>query len=322
MAANIFGRYVWLIEQFRRYGRLTYEEVNGLWRKSGLSYGEGDDLPLRTFHNHRKAIFDIFNVDIVCDIKGGYKYHIDHPEELEKDSLRLWLIDSYTAMNQVRADENLKGRILFERVPSGHRWLNVITEAMRSNSVLQVTHQGFGKPEASTFDIEPYCLKVVKRRWYVLARSPYYSELNRRRNREEDARLPEEVYLVYALDRILDCKSTEATFHIREDFVIDNYFKGCCGIIHSEEEPVRVVVKAYGYGADYLRTLPLHDSQRELDRPDDEASYFELQVCPTFDFYQALLIQADQVEVLEPEPVRRQMRDLVRIMYSYYTDAG
>jgi len=28
MAANIFGRYVWLIEQFRRYGRLTYEEVN------------------------------------------------------------------------------------------------------------------------------------------------------------------------------------------------------------------------------------------------------------------------------------------------------
>lgn len=28
MAANIFGRYVWLIEQFRRYDRLTYEEVN------------------------------------------------------------------------------------------------------------------------------------------------------------------------------------------------------------------------------------------------------------------------------------------------------
>lgn len=33
MAANIFGRYVWLIEQFRRYGRLTYEEINDLWHK-------------------------------------------------------------------------------------------------------------------------------------------------------------------------------------------------------------------------------------------------------------------------------------------------
>lgn len=30
MAENIFGRYVWLIEQFRRYGHLTYEEVNSL----------------------------------------------------------------------------------------------------------------------------------------------------------------------------------------------------------------------------------------------------------------------------------------------------
>lgn len=30
MAANIFGRYVWLIAQFRRYGHLIYEEANSL----------------------------------------------------------------------------------------------------------------------------------------------------------------------------------------------------------------------------------------------------------------------------------------------------
>ena len=56
--ANIFGRYVWLIEQFRRYGRLTYEEVSHLWENSGLSYRE--PLPLRTFHNHRKAFWISF----------------------------------------------------------------------------------------------------------------------------------------------------------------------------------------------------------------------------------------------------------------------
>src|SRR5574344_1770534 len=133
MAANIFGRYVWLIEQFRRYGRLTYEEVNDLWHRSGLSYGDDDDLALRTFHNHRKAIFDIFEVEIACDIKDGYKYYIDHPEDLEKDNLRIWLIDSYTAMNQIQADRQLKGRIIFENVPSGHKWVKVITDAMRHN---------------------------------------------------------------------------------------------------------------------------------------------------------------------------------------------
>ena len=240
---------------------------------------------------------------------------------MENDNLRIWLIDSYTAMNQIQADRKLKGRIIFENVPSGHKWLNVITDAMRNNQVLHITHHGFGKPEPYSFDIEPYYLKVVKRRWYVLARSPYYSDLNRKKNKERGGNRPENVYMVYALDRILDCYPTETTFHMRKDFDINEYFRGCCGIIHSDAEPVKVVIKAYYGGSDYLRTLPLHESQRELvDRKDDEASYFELKVCPTYDLYQSLLAQADQIEVVEPESVRKQMRNFAKNLMSYYKE--
>lgn len=70
MAANIFGRYVWLIDILRRYKRLTFQEISSLWQESGLSYGE--KLPLRTFHNHQKAIKDIFDVYIECDKKNPY----------------------------------------------------------------------------------------------------------------------------------------------------------------------------------------------------------------------------------------------------------
>lgn len=65
MAANNLGRYVWLLDTIRRHKRLTFEEINRLWVCSGLSYGEGDEIPLRTFHNHRKAISAIFDVYIV-----------------------------------------------------------------------------------------------------------------------------------------------------------------------------------------------------------------------------------------------------------------
>lgn len=359
MAANLFGRYVWLIEQFRRHGRLTYEEVNHLWQKSGLSYGDGDELALRTFHNHRKAIFDIFDVEIACDTKDGYRYYINYPENLENDPLRIWLIDSYTALNQIQADQKLKGRILFENVPSGHQWLHTITDAMRNNQVLRITHQGFGKPEPVTFDIEPYYLKVAKRRWYVLARSPYYSERNLKKNKADGGNRTEDVFRVYALDRILDCYPTGGTFKMKENFDIEKYFRGCCGIIPSNSQPVRVVIKAYPGAQDFLRTLPLHESQREIsyaDRQgvrqnqerclahdsttqdpsknsdlkqgrndqnslyfqDNEATYFELHVCPTFDLYQTLLEQADQIEVVEPEPVRDQMRTFIKNMMGYY----
>ena len=211
MAANLFGRYVWLIDILQRHKRLTFQEINDLWKESDLGYG--DDLPLRTFHNHQKAIKDIFDVYIECDKKDGYRYYIDEPERLEGNNLRSWLISSYATLNQIQADNKLENRILFEDIPSGQTWLTRITDAMRRNQVLRVTHQGFYKPEPNTFEIEPYLLKVVKRRWYVVARSPYYSNRNRERGIK-----PDDVYLAYALDRILNIEETGESFVVNKDF--------------------------------------------------------------------------------------------------------
>ncbi|WP_300190316.1 WYL domain-containing protein [uncultured Alistipes sp.] len=312
MSANLFGRYVWLMDILRRYKRLTFQEINELWQESGLGYGE--ELPLKTFHNHKKAIKDIFDVYIECDRKDGYRYYIDEPERIEGNNLRNWLISSYATLNQIQADNKLEDRIIFEEIPSGQTWLTCIADAMRRNHVLSIMHQGFGKPEPSTFDIEPYFLKVVKRRWYVVARSPYYSE----RNKEQGVK-PSDVYLVYALDRISDIQDTGKTFKMKKDFDVHSYFEGCCGVITSNESPQKIVLRAYNGFADYLRTLPLHESQREIGS-DDESTLFEYHLKPTFDFYQLVLAQGDQVEVLEPESVREEMRNFAQNMLDYYTE--
>lgn len=312
MSANLFGRYVWLMDILRRYKRLTFQEINELWQESGLGYGE--ELPLKTFHNHKKAIKDIFDVYIECDRKDGYRYYIDEPERIEGNNLRNWLISSYATLNQIQADNKLEDRIIFEEIPSGQTWLTCIADAMRRNHVLSIMHQGFGKPEPSTFDIEPYFLKVVKRRWYVVARSPYYSE----RNKEQGFK-PSDVYLVYALDRISDIQDTGKTFKMKKDFDVHSYFEGCCGVITSNESPQKIVLRAYNGFADYLRTLPLHESQREIGS-DDESTLFEYHLKPTFDFYQLVLAQGDQVEVLEPDPVREEMRNLAQNILDYYTE--
>ena len=312
MAANLFGRYVWLMDILRRYKRLTFQEINELWQESGLGYGE--ELPLKTFHNHKKAIKDIFDVYIECDRKDGYRYYIDEPERIEGNNLRSWLISSYATLNQIQADNKLEDRIIFEEIPSGQTWLTCIADAMRRNHVLSITHQGFGKPEPSTFDIEPYFLKVVKRRWYVVARSPYYSE----RNKEQGVK-PSDVYLVYALDRISDIQDTGRTFKVKKNFDVHSYFEGCCGIITSNESPQKIVLRAYNGFADYLRTLPLHESQREIGS-DDESTLFEYHLKPTFDFYQLVLAQGDQAEVLAPKPVRDEMRNFAQNMLNYYTE--
>ncbi len=311
MAANLFGRYVWLVDILLRYRRLTYQEISDLWQESGLSYGE--PLPLRTFHNHQKAVADIFGVDIKCDAGDGYRYYIAEPERLRGNNLRSWLISSYATLNQIQADSSLEERIIFEDIPSGQTWITRIAEAMMANRVLRITHQGFGKPYPNTFEIEPYFLKVVKRRWYVVAHNPYYSERNKAKGVK-----PDDVYLVYALDRISCIEDTDKTFKMKKDFDVDRYFEGCCGVITSDEKPQRIVVKAYGGFADYLRTLPLHESQCEI-KSDDESTLFEYHLKPTFDFYQIVLAQGDQMEVLEPEEVRDEMRNFARNMLNYYS---
>ncbi len=319
MAANQFGRYVWLIDTLRHYKHLSYKEISDKWQQSGLSYGEGDELPLRTFHNHRKAILDIFNIviEIDPDVKG-YKYHILNPEELEGDGLRSWLVDSYATLNQVQVDSKLKDRVVFENIPSGHTWLTVFMQAMRENKVMEVTHQGFGRPCANTFEIEPYCLKVANRRWYVIANNPYYVEANKQHEGEADY-TPHKEILAYGLDRITKATMLDKTFEIRKDFNVKKYYEGCTGIIPSDGPTEHVVLKAYSKAPDYLRSLPLHESQQEVGS-DDESTTFSYDVKLTYDFLQLIMQQGDQVEVVEPKSLRDQMRDLAKTLTSYYKD--
>ena len=87
MAANLFGRYVWLMDILLRYKRLTFEEIDKLWQESGLSYGE--ELSLKTFITIKKAIKDIFyHLKPTFDFYQLVLAQGDQLEVLEPESVR------------------------------------------------------------------------------------------------------------------------------------------------------------------------------------------------------------------------------------------
>ncbi|MDY4520341.1 MAG: WYL domain-containing protein [Bacteroidales bacterium] len=71
--------------------------------------------------------------------------------------------------------------------------------------------------------------------------------------------------------------------------------------------------------ANYLRDLPMHDSQQETENI-DEYSIFELQVRPTFDFQQELLKNGDDIEVLEPSWLRKDIAGKIKRMWNKYKE--
>ena len=94
MVKNLFNRYVWLVNTVYRAGKITFEEINERWVNNEMSWGE--DLPLKTFHNHRKAIYEIFGINIECNKRGGYYYYIENVEDIKHGNLRTWLLETFS----------------------------------------------------------------------------------------------------------------------------------------------------------------------------------------------------------------------------------
>lgn len=106
---------------------------------------------------------------------------------------------------------------------------------------------------------------------------------------------------------------------MKTDFDIKKFYEGVTGIIPSDEPIECVVLKAYDQAPDYLRTLPLHESQNEIETCEESAT-FSYHVRLTYDFVQLVMQQGDQIEVLEPKKLRDQLRNMAKTLLSYYKD--
>lgn len=299
MARDLFKRYIWLVDTIYQARKIDFEGINDKWKRSSLS--EGNCLPKKTFQNHRKAIEDIFDVLIECDTQNGYKYYIDSAEDFNDNSMRHWLLSTFTVNNLISESQKIKDRIHLENTPSGQKYLSPIIEAMRDGYCIELTYQSYWRDSLNTILIEPYFVKIFKQRWYVIAN-----------NRVKQSTR------VYALDRIKDLNILSVKFELPETFKPVDYFYDCYGIIRDDGiEECRVKVKMTASQARYLRDLPLHHSQEELES-DNKMSIFAYYIKPSFDFKKELLSMGAEVEVVEPEWFREEIMREIENMNNKY----
>ena len=170
MISKTYYRYIWLLDTLLNSCPLTIEEINMLWDACPAS--DGRPIPLRTFHEQRKGIKEMFGVEIVCDRSHGNVYYVKNPEVLEKQKVAKWLLHKYSIPQEFATFNSMKDRILLEEIPLGTSFLDDIIEAMQKNVELQVDYQRYENDQEEynlqEFHIQPYALKVFNRRWYLL----------------------------------------------------------------------------------------------------------------------------------------------------------
>ena len=151
----------------------------------------------------------------------------------------------------------------------------------------------------------PYFVKLFRQRWYVIAKD-----------------FTDRKIKTYALDRVASLELSSRTFVYPDSFSPIDYFRDCFGITHDDMPAQEVVLRVPALQANYLRTLPLHESQEELDRNEHSSTFhYRLKITPDFE-QEVYALGYWQAEVLSPQTLRDAVAERLSRSLACYGTAG
>jgi hypothetical protein len=278
---TLFKEYIWLVNTIHKSGSISLTEINEKWVTTEMSGG----IPMArtTFNRHKDAIQDIFGIYIECNRKDNYRYYIGNEEVLQEESVQNWMLSTLSVSNLISESLSLQHRILLEHIPSDGSGLRTVIQAMKQSNRVEIFYKRYSAAEGKRFTVEPYCIKLFRRRWYMLAK------------------FPNEGFAMFSFDRIYEVNVLTEKFTIDADFDATHFFDECFGVVIGDNSKAeRIVLRAYGLEKYYLRDLPLHLSQKEI-KETEEYTDFEYLLRPTEDFKGYILSRGQWLKVVHPQ---------------------
>lgn len=198
---NLLRRYIWLLDILQNQ-RLTFKQISRKWEMSYEFNEEHAPLPLRTFHNHRREIFNIFGITIENEGMGDYAYYIKEYDDDYQSSMQKSIVNSLILVNSPR----LRERVLIDK-RSEDLFFSPLYKAIQEEKKIYVVYRrkDRGINNIHKFTIEPYYLKSFSVVWFLIGRT------------DDGLVRP---YAFTSLERI---DVTEELFTMDKDFPIEEY---------------------------------------------------------------------------------------------------
>src|SRR5690606_37599147 len=128
-------------------------------------------------------------------------------------------------------------------------------------------YQKFWEDEMRARAAIPLALKEFRDRWYLLAKD------------QNDGKIK-----TFALDRITGIDITKKKFQNDDSFDVAKHYQNFFGIISPDHlKPERIILSFNTFQGKYIKSLPLHESQRTIIDNEEELQ-IELNLCITHDF--------------------------------------
>lgn len=275
---------IWILEKLRvAKNPLTLRELETMWGNED----RGAFIHRDTFRNYRDYILDMFDINIKRD---GKYYSIDEKHK-GRTSFAQWFYDVVMVNEAVDLLGKMKNRFFIEGTSSGTEYIHPLALCIIDKKVVELTYTKFNG-EVSTRLIEPWFIKLVHRRWYVIGKDLCDENLKTK---------------TFGLDRINGVRATSNIFSPPTDDKIFEYFQYSIGAYSSGCYEIEdVEFEATDYLPSYLESLKIHETMKVIERSDNRVR-FSMHVAITPDLSTLFASYAGNCEIIRPSSLRKDL---------------
>lgn len=270
----------------------TFKEINS-YLKDNDEFSEYIlTCSLRTFQRDLKTIATLYNLEIEYN-KSQRVYEIVYEVE---DKQQVRLMESMEVFNALNITGNISKHLLLEnRNPSGTQHLNELLNASKNKLEISFKYEKYSDDNINERFVNPLAIKEARHRWYLVAEDTKDNKIK-----------------TFGLDRISDINVSRINFDTPLNFDPEETFKDSFGIINGNDKlPQKIVLSFTRIEGSYVKSLPLHHSQK-LILDNDKECRFQYYLLPTYDFTMEILSYGNQVEVLEPQKFRNEVAEKLK----------
>ena len=292
-----FKRYLYVIDRLRSRPCSFNDLQEHVMRKL-----ENDDIDttfeyaIRTFERDKKDIATLFGIDIHYNRKDK-TYAIDE-EEIEDQSVTR-MIDAFSIHHALQEGNKLSPSVFLEKRKSlGTEHIYGIIHAIQNGVVLKFTHEKHWIDDITQREVKPIAIKESQQRWYLVA-------LDKKNDRVK----------TFGLDRISNLKITDTKFK-PVAYNVEKEFQHAFGV-ETYEAAKKVILEFSKQQGNYIKTFPLHKSQRIVKETEDAVS-IEIFIHTTNDIKMELLKYGSNVKVIAPISLQNDIKNRISEMSNLY----
>lgn len=245
---------------------------------------EGFVVSNRTVQSDIAKLRETFGIDILYH-KGKDGYFISEEGQTATDRFLDFLGVSRVSEiigQALRDQKEMSPHVSFENegLWKGTRWLPDLVQAVKEHKWIGFNYRKFETDQVKHYSLQPLLLKQYQSRWYLIGKQ---------QNGEDRT---------FGIERIEDLKIRDQVFVPSNDDPRDR-FKNVVGLDYSRGKVETVRFTCDPIQAQYLKTLPLHKSQKII-RDGSLETVFEVKVIPNYEFIQRILMMGARIKILQP----------------------